>query len=500
MKKKIDTMDKNYMENRADYFGDENEYTPAISRLAAWWNKKHTKPLAMVAAGIAVAVVVPALVACNPKVDEAQQKAYKNYLSAWNNYESAVQAYDKVENPEKGELPANLVIEKTLDDKAATDALNSETNKLTSATAQIKVLIDELSKTDPGPGPGPVVDEEFEEAYTNYRDKYAQYLAVANKYVAAFPEENYVYIESIAKVDATKEELPAEVAKLDAEIDRLEKELFWTDIKSAEDLKEKSPELYKQVIEKTIEITKPKLEKAALMGGSANRYQADINKIMAFDFNEQSITALIDITHSFHGNNILLIEIPVSGKTNYKDIINHPESLVLGDAKTKLQISKVSTVDQDKTNAVFEKASKDLEFDWDKNDASMITAASGGVDDVLQCGTTALRLYNISSKGIIYKSLKVKSDGNTNDFITDYLINGELNKTYRKTDEFTYEFSDLAFANFDGLENDIAVAMDLGNGYSALFRVPVYRKVNDKLEKVGEHNTFNKVKDILEDE
>ncbi len=84
--------------------------------------------------------------------------------------------------------------------------------------------------------------------------------------------------------------------------------------------------------------------------------------------------------------------------------------------------------------------------------------ARGGtiVDSSLECGATALKVYKINSKGINYLDFNVRSDGNTKDFITDYLINGRLNTTYRKIDEFEYEFTDKALYNFNGFEKTIS--------------------------------------------
>lgn len=101
--------------------------------------------------------IVCTLSACTPTVavDEQQQKAYKNYLSAWGEYENAVTEYNKIENAEKPALPANLVLAKRLDENATTKALNEGRTALENATTEINKLIKQYEQETPTP---PVID------------------------------------------------------------------------------------------------------------------------------------------------------------------------------------------------------------------------------------------------------------------------------------------------------------------------------------------------------
>lgn len=95
-----------------------------------------------------------------------------------------------------------------------------------------------------------------------------------------------------------------------------------------------------------------------------------------------------------------------------------------------------------------------------KSSYSCIANGSGnGTNEILHCGVTNINVYRIDREKILRCQLAVKSDGATKDFIGDHLINGEVNKTYLKTDYEEFIFSPNAiyiaseFQNSDNLEN-----------------------------------------------
>lgn len=91
------------------------------------------------------------------KNKQAQQAAYQNYLLAWNDYESAANAYESLENPDKPDLSDNLVFSKTLNENSSAQELNQETANLQNATAEINKLIKQYEQETPTP-PEPPID------------------------------------------------------------------------------------------------------------------------------------------------------------------------------------------------------------------------------------------------------------------------------------------------------------------------------------------------------
>ena len=103
------------------------------------------------------------------KNNQTQKVAYQSYLSAWETYANAVAEYEALENAEKPALPANLVLAKTLDDKATTKELNDARAALENATAEINKLIQQYEQETPTPPEPdkPMTKEEIVEKITS---------------------------------------------------------------------------------------------------------------------------------------------------------------------------------------------------------------------------------------------------------------------------------------------------------------------------------------------
>lgn len=220
--KKFYNEEKNMLENYPEIRDASLRKKPSFLEKTLWKRWYKGVSTAVLAITLPTAIVCT-LSACTPTVavDEQQQKAYKNYLSAWGEYENAVTEYNKIENADKPTLPANLVLTKTLDDKATTDNLKSETQKLETATVNILNLC-EIYNNNQDDSAQKAAYQNYLSAWNTYQAAVAEYEALENEEKPALPADLVLAkslddkstTEELNKVRTALENATAEINKL----------------------------------------------------------------------------------------------------------------------------------------------------------------------------------------------------------------------------------------------------------------------------------------------
>lgn len=173
-----------------------------------------------------------------------------------------------------------------------------------------------------------------------------------------------------------------------------------------------------------------------------------INNIFAIDFDGNNLILGINFTNNSYGQQFGVFSYALNSEANYKSLAENNFQPTTNKMGTEL-IYFVYINNNKKTDAVFNKLYQDN-----------VIEENGEYDlqDLKDLGTAVnenhIEIYRINSTEVINVSLQVRSDGNTKDYITDNLINGELNGTrgYRVNEIKIYKFTDNALYNFNGLE------------------------------------------------
>lgn len=187
-----------------------------------------------------------------------------------------------------------------------------------------------------------------------------------------------------------------------------------------------------------------------------------LNNIFAIDFDGNNLILGLNYTNSSSGNKLELASFELNNVANYENIYKNEFSPTKSNGAGEMLISfnynTYSADDVSRVQQCFAKLANDglVNNLQEENDFWHMITRGTAVDTTLKCGATGLSLYNINSNKITYIELNIKSDGNTKDFIKDHLLNGTLNKTYRKLNEIEYNFTDKALYNFDGLEKSVS--------------------------------------------
>lgn len=181
-----------------------------------------------------------------------------------------------------------------------------------------------------------------------------------------------------------------------------------------------------------------------------------VNKVIALDFEDNTITLLLDYTNNSLGNMYGLFKYTMSAQIDYKNLLTasvNPSSSNKGSSGEALLRFSQSSSDERAAEALAKlKADGVLDYD-DRINADFVgtTKSGGGVNEI--GGVAGYDLNRLDKERILSYHVAVKSDGVLTDFFNDYLINGTYNKTYILSKSYEYKFSENALYNFNGLEN-----------------------------------------------
>lgn len=428
--------EKNLLENYPE-IRDPSLRTTSLFDKWRWnyyYKHKSLKPLAVV---LPATMVVITLSSCTPviQVDEHQQQAYKNYLSAWSSYESAVSAYNTVENPDKPSLPANLVLTKTLDEKATTDNLKKETDTVKQTTANINELTQAYKNNDLQKASY----QNYLTAWDAYTDAVVEYNMLENE---EKPEDLPAELVLSKNLDenATTQQLNQERSALEQAITEINK-LIKQYEQATPSPKPMTP---KEIAEKVTSTVESNIKEGLENGASDIKY-------LAIDYKKVEDKHYLDILVEYQHpsvekgtKSIRLLRVPMQSELNEENIKNgtfKPKNE--WDAFTVVNIS--TTADDNRAEQTLAKLKEDNQVTYsDLTNVTSLTIGGSLPDATLGCGVTGVTISRVDSKKIISYTLMVKSDGNTKDMIGENLINGELGKTYRVVKQFEYEFGENA--------------------------------------------------------
>lgn len=418
-----------------------------LRRKASWlekmrWSRWYKGGTMVVKIAIPTAIAIATLTACTPKVDEQQQKAYKNYLSAWGEYQTAVSTYDKLETPDKLSLPSKLVIANDLDEKATTEALNSKTTTLQNATTEINELCEALKNNDTQK----VAYQSYLSAWETYANAVAEYEALENAEKPALPAN--LVISKVLTEKSTTKELNDESEKIKnatAEINKLIKQYEQetpTPPNPPIDYDKLTPADLTEEQKNTI-VTKVTTALKANIDKTFSSIEYDV-VAMEFYVNESSqgvARILFNYTTSL-GEFYEMRDYPMNCELNYKNLLT--SELAAADKYAGDKVFQVNMVNSDsRAEEALKKLKDDNQVTYsDLTNVTTISIGSSGIDPTLGCGATYLNINRVDRNKIISIRLRVKSDGNTKDMISENLINGTLGKTYRVVEKFEYEFGE----------------------------------------------------------
>lgn len=444
--KKFYNEEKNMLENYPEIRDASLRKKPSFLEKTLWKRWYKGVSAAVLAITLPTAIVCT-LSACTPTVavDEQQQKAYKNYLSAWGEYENAVTEYNKIENADKPSLPANLVLTKTLDDKATTDNLKSETQKLETATVNILNLCEIYNNNQDDPAQKAAY-QNYLSAWNTYQTAVAEYEALENEEKPALPA-NLVLSKTLDDKATTKElnDARAALENATAEINKLIEEYTQqTPTPPAIDYDKLTPADLTEEQINTI-VTKVTTALAANIQKSLPTTEYEI-VAMEFDVNasNQGVARILFNYTSSLGEFYEMREFPMNCELNYKNLLTSELA-----AADKYMGKKVFQLEMTNSDSRAEEALAKLKEDnlVTYNDLTNITNISilnSDIDPILGCSITYITINRADSEKVISYRLSVKSDGNTKDTIGENLINGTLGTTYRVVEKFEYEFGDNA--------------------------------------------------------
>lgn len=189
--------------------------------------------------------------------------------------------------------------------------------------------------------------------------------------------------------------------------------------------------------------------------------EAQINDIYAIDYVSNTdgnyIYMLIDNT-TMSGRKIDFVRFPSTSELTDKNILTNnitPITTRCGERILSQSARILETSNTEKALNIFEKLKNDNLIQTMNPDVCFYSTIDGGVDNTLKCGTHYVYFYSLSKNSIEYSALRVKSDAGTLDHISDYLINGSLNETFRQTDHFQHEFTENVLYNINGLQYQV---------------------------------------------
>ncbi len=437
--KKFYNEEKNMLENYPEIRDASLRKKPSFLEKTLWKRWYKGVSTAVLAITLPTAIVCT-LSACTPTVavDEQQQKAYKNYLSAWGEYENAVTEYNKIENADKPTLPANLVLTKTLDDKATTDNLKSETQKLETATENILNLCEIYNNNQDDPAQKAAY-QNYLSAWNTYQAAVAEYEALENEDKPALPA-NLVLAKRLDENATTKalNEGRTALENATAEINKLIEEYTQqTPIPPAIDYDKLTPadltEEQKEIIVKNITTALEKNIKQNI-----GRGDGVINEVLGFEFENNTITLLLDYTNSTFGNMIGMYKYTMANEVNYKALIVDGITPASATAKGEKIVEFSTTSNDNRANEVLAKLNPEIAAT--NPQFISLTSTSGGTISIGD--TKRITIYTINKQGITIISTRARSDGDRIDPIGQSILaeSATVGKDYTAPTTETFEF------------------------------------------------------------
>lgn len=427
--------EKNMLENYPEIRDASLCKKPSFLEKTLW--KRWHKGVSAVALSIALpTAMICALSACTPtaSVDEQQQKAYQNYLSAWEQYETAVSEYNKAENPDKPNLPANLVLTKTLDDKATADNLKSETQKLEAATVNILNLCEIYNNNQDDPAQK-VAYQNYLSAWNTYQAAVAEYEALENEEKPALSAD--LVLSKTLNENSTTEELNSARTTLEnatAEINKLIEEYTQQTPTPPEPDK---PMTTEEIVAAVTDAISTTLQNVIGIG-------VEIEEYSALDYKEEDgkyyVYAFVKYNDDRTGigaNGYRLIRIPMKTAMTEENLKNGtfvPTSKYNGTNIIDLPSASQDTRDKQ----VLAKLNPTLA----ETNPQFISLTNIAGDVLSIGGTNEIKIFIINDNGISIIKTNARSDGDRTDPIGQSILadSAVIGKDYTKPTIETFEF------------------------------------------------------------
>lgn len=436
--KKFYNEEKNMLENYPEIRDASLRKKPSFLEKTLWKRWYKGVSAAVLAITLPTAIVCT-LSACTPTVavDEQQQKAYKNYLSAWGQYENAVTEYNKIENADKPSLPANLVLTKTLDDKATTDNLKSETQKLETATVNILNLCEIYNNNQDDPAQK-VAYQNYLSAWNTYQAAVAEYEALENEEKPALPA-NLVLAKSLDDKATTKElnDARAALENATAEINKLIQQYEQeTPTPPVIDYDKLTPadltEEQKEIIVKNVTTALEKNIKRNIGNTGV------INEVLSIEFNNNDLTLLVNYTNDTLGNMIGMYKYTMANEVNYKALIVDGITPASATAKGEKIVEFSTKSNDNRANEVLAKLNPQIAA----TNPQFISLTNVAGDVISIGGTNVITIYTINSNGISKVVTNARSDGDRTDPIGQSILaeSATVGKDYTAPTTETFEF------------------------------------------------------------
>ena len=424
----------------------------SLRRKASWlekmrWSIWYKGGTTVVKIAIPTAIAIATLTACTPKVDEQQQKAYKNYLSAWGEYQTAVSTYDKLETPDKPILPSKLVIANDLDEKATTEQLNQKTTTLQNATTEINQLCEALKNNQTQK----VAYQSYLSAWETYANAVAEYEALENAEKPALPA-SLLLTKSLDEKATTKALNDARTAleNATAEIYKLIKQYEQETPTPPEPDK---PMTKEEIVEKITSAVETAVKN--VLGRNATRIE-----YLAIDYKEESGKFFVDILTEYNtvvsgvsGKTRRLLRIPMQTEMTEENLKNGT-FLPTGPRNGQTLIDIPMTSQDTRDREVLAKLNPSLAET--NPEFICLTSVSGGTISIGD--TKRITIYAINEHGITVTSTRARSDGDRVDSIGQSILaeSAEEGKDYTKPTIETYEFGENVILLGEMFKEDVS--------------------------------------------
>lgn len=424
----------------------------SLRRKASWlekmrWSRWYKGGTMVVKIAIPTAIAIATLTACTPKVDEQQQKAYKNYLSAWGEYQTAVSTYDKLETPDKPILPSKLVIANDLDEKATTEQLNQKTTTLQNATTEINQLCEALKNNQTQK----VAYQSYLSAWETYANAVAEYEALENAEKPALPA-SLLLTKSLDEKATTKALNDARTAleNATAEIYKLIKQYEQETPTPPEPDK---PMTKEEIVEKITSAVETAVKN--VLGRNATRIE-----YLAIDYKEESGKFFVDILTEYNtvvsgvsGKTRRLLRIPMQTEMTEENLKNGT-FLPTGPRNGQTLIDIPMTSQDTRDREVLAKLNPSLAET--NPEFICLTSVSGGTISIGD--TKRITIYAINEHGITVTSTRARSDGDRVDSIGQSILaeSAEEGKDYTKPTIETYEFGENVILLGEMFKEDVS--------------------------------------------
>lgn len=213
------------------------------------------------------------------------------------------------------------------------------------------------------------------------------------------------------------------------------------------------------------ELQKEKEEKIAqniyaAVEGKLEKRRHFVDKVMAIDYgkgeNGSNYTYILAETTSTTRHLIELYRFPMETEMTEENILSGNVKPNKYDPTTMFSVTtdSLQNINTDTSKAIYEKV-KSEELLESKNEPLVIShITAGGATDPDIGGYSYVHLYTLNNSEIEKNQFAVKDDQYETNAITDNLINGTLNKTFKKSlsNNFYHKFSEHALVNYKGLE------------------------------------------------